>query len=364
MSVHRGVSCDKCGRSGFTGKRYKCLLCFDFDLCADCFDSLGDETANNGRHTSSHPVQCILTRTDMSLYYGGENSAEYSYSFTCPYCAVPGYTEQTLHDHVNTQHPDQRTEVVCPVCAALPDGDANFISDDFQEHLAIEHQAVKEVDESSHRLIRRIHQRGGRMKGYHRLYANAYQPPPSSGSANSLFNSGYLPRKERGSGVSHQHGGEADPLADLLSQLTTSHRDNIQLHSAGMTNFDSFNEDRFEQLAKQYTDHSKYALNQFYDKPSSHEAKNPFLYKPPGDTPLGKGGKDHVKSKQSAIQVAVPLKVMSKQIKEMSKESEEKKEAFDEKRAAQAMFLTELLISSLTEDFRYSSSSDDDIYTN
>ena len=122
----------------------------------------------------------------MSLYYGVENSADCSSSFTCPYCAQAGFSEQTLQEHVNSQHADQRTEVVCPICASLPDGNADFVSDDFPEHLAIEHQAVRELDDSSQRLIRRIHhQRGGRLKGYHRLYAsNTYQAsPPSSNSA-------------------------------------------------------------------------------------------------------------------------------------------------------------------------------------
>ncbi len=56
-----GVSCDACGKGGFPGKRYKCLVCYDFDLCADCYES--GETGT-GRHSTLHPMQCILTRVD------------------------------------------------------------------------------------------------------------------------------------------------------------------------------------------------------------------------------------------------------------------------------------------------------------
>lgn len=56
-----GVSCDACGKSSFSGKRYKCLMCYDFDLCTECYES--GETGTS-RHSTSHPMQCILTRVD------------------------------------------------------------------------------------------------------------------------------------------------------------------------------------------------------------------------------------------------------------------------------------------------------------
>lgn len=58
---HEGVSCDACSKGGFTGKRYKCLVCYDFDLCAECYEA--GETGN-GRHTTEHPMQCLLTKVD------------------------------------------------------------------------------------------------------------------------------------------------------------------------------------------------------------------------------------------------------------------------------------------------------------
>jgi len=56
-----GVSCDSCMKGNFTGKRYKCLICYDYDLCASCYEA---GTASS-RHTADHPMQCILTRADF-----------------------------------------------------------------------------------------------------------------------------------------------------------------------------------------------------------------------------------------------------------------------------------------------------------
>ena len=59
-----GVSCDACGKGGFTGKRYKCLTCYDFDLCQDCYES--GETGQ-GRHATDHPMQVILSRVEAGI---------------------------------------------------------------------------------------------------------------------------------------------------------------------------------------------------------------------------------------------------------------------------------------------------------
>ena len=94
MSRHEGVSCDSCMKGNFQGRRFKCLVCYDYDLCSNCFEA-GVSTT---RHTAAHPMQCILTRTDSDLYFGGDSSlsSEHQNSFTCPFCSKMGFTENTL----------------------------------------------------------------------------------------------------------------------------------------------------------------------------------------------------------------------------------------------------------------------------
>lgn len=56
-----GVSCDSCMKGNFTGKRYKCLICYDYDLCSSCYEA----GTSSSRHSPDHPMQCILTQADF-----------------------------------------------------------------------------------------------------------------------------------------------------------------------------------------------------------------------------------------------------------------------------------------------------------
>ncbi|KAI0209712.1 E3 ubiquitin-protein ligase KCMF1 [Lamellibrachia satsuma] len=199
MSRHEGVSCDACMKGNFRGKRYKCLICYDYDLCANCYDS----GATTSRHTTDHPMQCILTRTDIDLYFGGESlTAEPPQSFTCPFCGKMGFTEATLQEHVTAEHADSSTEVVCPICAALPSGDPNHMTDDFAAHLTLEHRTPHEFDEplGGIRHVRRIPHpgRGGGTRTRRAMLAG-----------NAL------------SGLSSSSRETMDPIAELLSQLSS-----------------------------------------------------------------------------------------------------------------------------------------------
>ncbi|XP_059480801.1 E3 ubiquitin-protein ligase KCMF1-like isoform X2 [Neocloeon triangulifer] len=208
MSRHEGVSCDSCLKGNFRGRRYKCLICYDYDLCATCYES----GATTTRHTTDHPMQCILTRSDYELYYGGEGlTVEQPQAFTCPFCGKQGLTEATLQEHVAAEHADITFEVVCPVCASLPGGDPNHVTDDFAAHLTLEHRSgprdlISFLDEPSvsrHGGVRRIphSSRGG-------------SGVPRARRSNMHFSS------SGGLSALSPSSRDVDPIAELLSQLS------------------------------------------------------------------------------------------------------------------------------------------------
>ncbi|KAM9735475.1 LOW QUALITY PROTEIN: E3 ubiquitin-protein ligase KCMF1-like [Menidia menidia] len=211
MSRHEGVSCDACLKGNFRGRRFKCLICYDYDLCASCYES----GATTTRHTTEHPMQCILTRVDYDLYYGGDTfSVEQPQSFTCPYCGKMGFTETSLQEHVTSEHSETSTEVICPICAALPGGDPNHVTDDFTAHLTLEHRAPRDLDESSSvRHVRRMFHPGRGLGGPRARRTNMHFTSGSAGglsSSSSSQSSTYTPSNREA----------MDPIAELLSQLS------------------------------------------------------------------------------------------------------------------------------------------------
>ena len=50
-------------RTNFPGRRYKCLLCDNYDLCGVCYDI----EAESQNHKNDHPMQCILTEAAYGL---------------------------------------------------------------------------------------------------------------------------------------------------------------------------------------------------------------------------------------------------------------------------------------------------------
>lgn len=185
------------------------MICYDYDLCATCYE----EGATSTRHSADHPMQCIITRSDFELYYGGENiSPDQPQSFTCPYCGKMGWTEATLLEHVTAEHQDTGLEVVCPICAALPGGDPNLVTDDFASHLTLEHRTgsrdlISFLDEPSairHGGVRRIPHSGRTLGGARSRRSNMHFSS-SGGGLSTLSPSG----RE-----------SVDPIAELLQQLS------------------------------------------------------------------------------------------------------------------------------------------------
>ncbi|XP_072177550.1 E3 ubiquitin-protein ligase KCMF1-like [Diadema setosum] len=207
MSRHEGVSCDCCLKSNFRGRRYKCLICYDYDLCATCYEN----GATTTRHTAEHPMQCILTRSDFDLYYGGEAvSLDQAQSFTCTYCGKMGFTEATLQEHVTSEHSDANAEVVCPVCAASPGGDPNHVTDDFAAHLTLEHRSSREIDEA------------GNVRHLRRMFHPGRGIGPRPRRTNMHFSGGGLSAGQSSGSPGNREA--MDPIAELLSQLSGARR--------------------------------------------------------------------------------------------------------------------------------------------
>ncbi|KAK6312684.1 hypothetical protein J4Q44_G00160310 [Coregonus suidteri] len=188
MSRHEGVSCDACLKGNFQGRRYKCLICYDYDLCASCYEGGATTTI----HTAEHAMQCMLTRVDFDLYYGGEAfSVEQPQAFTCPSCGRMGYTETSLQEHVTAEHTETSSEVICPICAALPGGDPNH--------------------SSGVRHVRRMFHPGRGLGGQRARRSNMHFTSSTSGGGTTT----------QTSTQSSNHNREAmDPIAELLSQLS------------------------------------------------------------------------------------------------------------------------------------------------
>uniref|UniRef100_A0A0A9XEC7 E3 ubiquitin-protein ligase KCMF1 n=2 Tax=Lygus hesperus TaxID=30085 RepID=A0A0A9XEC7_LYGHE len=136
MSRHEGVSCDHCKNNNIRGLRYKCLICYNFDLCQDCQLN----SAEPGNHTKDHPMQCILTKNDEDLFFGG-GIGGHQESYTCPYCGRLGLAEEQLEEHVNRDHTADELDqdVQCPICAVS--GQESGVREDFLGHLTISHRA-------------------------------------------------------------------------------------------------------------------------------------------------------------------------------------------------------------------------------
>ncbi|KAL7064450.1 hypothetical protein AAHC03_04757 [Spirometra sp. Aus1] len=142
-SRHEDVTCDACNQSSFQLRRYKCLRCFDYDLCGDCFDNERESIM----HSKTHPMQCLLLEADKDIFFQNDKSRFKAQSHTCPICGALGFREAELATHVFTEHPpghpSSKTEVICPICASSSDGSPNLQTQSFAQHLTSKHRLKK-----------------------------------------------------------------------------------------------------------------------------------------------------------------------------------------------------------------------------
>ncbi|XP_017068169.2 E3 ubiquitin-protein ligase KCMF1 [Drosophila eugracilis] len=172
---HRNICCDGCQRENFSGRRFRCLRCANYDLCGDCYD----QQVETLYHRIDHPMQLILDQDDREhdLLQNGEvpELVHLPNCFTCPYCGQFGHTAKRFIEHVCGQHRLADGHVVCPMCAGLPGIELIAIRN-LSRHLLLNHIDHANLLEPDTPPLRRIIARN-RIRRRRQLQQQQQQSP-------------------------------------------------------------------------------------------------------------------------------------------------------------------------------------------
>uniref|UniRef100_A0A8C3NHM7 RING-type E3 ubiquitin transferase n=1 Tax=Geospiza parvula TaxID=87175 RepID=A0A8C3NHM7_GEOPR len=277
------------------------------------------------------------------LYYGGEAfSVEQPQSFTCPYCGKMGYTETSLQEHVTSEHAETSTEVICPICAALPGGDPNHVTDDFAAHLTLEHRAPRDLDESSGvRHVRRMFHPGRGLGGPRARRSNMHFTTSSPGGLSSSQSS-YSPSNREA----------MDPIAELLSQLS-----GVRRSAGGQLNSSGPSASQLQQLQMQLQlerQHAQAARQQLETARNATRRTNTINVSTTMTQSTTTTNTSNTENSQQTIQNSQFLLTRLND----PKMSEAERQSMESERADCSLFVQELLLSTLMQE--ESSSSDED----
>ncbi|XP_029794388.1 E3 ubiquitin-protein ligase KCMF1 [Suricata suricatta] len=277
------------------------------------------------------------------LYYGGEAfSVEQPQSFTCPYCGKMGYTETSLQEHVTSEHAETSTEVICPICAALPGGDPNHVTDDFAAHLTLEHRAPRDLDESSGvRHVRRMFHPGRGLGGPRARRSNMHFTSSSTGGLSSSQSS-YSPSNREA----------MDPIAELLSQLS-----GVRRSAGGQLNSSGPSASQLQQLQMQLQLERQHAQAARQQLETARNATRRANTSSVTTTITQSTATTNTANTESSPQTVQNSQFLLTRLND-PKMSETERQSLESERADRSLFVQELLLSTLVRE--ESSSSDED----
>lgn len=139
--VHTGITCSVCNAKDIQGIRYVCLICWDYELCQNCYD----EKRNSAQHRSHHPMQSILCREDFfKVVQNIIAPVEDNVHLCCPFCGERELNLAGLLQHCQQNHSDESDSVRCPVCVTYSIPKNSLLDGSFLEHLRSEHCELEE----------------------------------------------------------------------------------------------------------------------------------------------------------------------------------------------------------------------------
>ncbi|NXD11655.1 KCMF1 ligase, partial [Nothocercus nigrocapillus] len=340
-----GVSCDACLKGNFRGRRYKCLICYDYDLCATCYES----GATTTRHTTDHPMQCILTRVDfaMALQKSWLQFERGLWRSCGPVvCGKQGCKLTVLMGQVSTETGSTssgQTISICPICAALPGGDPNHVTDDFAAHLTLEHRAPRDLISFPNgvRHVRRMFHPGRGLGGPRARRSNMHFTSSSTGGLSSSQSS-YSPSNREA----------MDPIAELLSQLS-----GVRRSAGGQLNSSGPSASQLQQLQMQLQlerQHAQAARQQLETARNATRRSNAGSVTTTITQSTATTNTSSTDNSQQAIQNSQFLLTRLND----PKMSESERQSAESERADCSLFVQELLLSTLMRE--ESSSSDED----